>query len=137
MPLFKRKKKKENSKKEIKKGEKKEEYKGQLAVDVYDADTEFIVIAPISNVKEEKLDIFVEKNEVIISGTRELPEEEVGVENFLHRECYWGKFFRKIILPEEVDSYSSAASFKNGIIKVTLPKMRVTQRKRVKVNGAD
>ncbi len=140
MPLFKRRAKKENTKKTQKnKGseEIKGQYEGRLAVDVYETDEEFVVIAPISNMKEENLDIYIEKETITIGGTRELPEEEKGVEKFLHKECYWGKFFRQIILPEEVDSYTSRASFKDGIIKVNLPKMRVSQRKKVKINEAE
>ena len=129
MPFLKRRKKEKT--KEKKKPNNRE---GQLAVDVYENEREIIVIAPISNAKEESLDVYIEKNAVTISGTREVPEEESDVENFLHQECYWGKFSREIILPEEVDSYLSTASFKNGIIRVKLPKMKATQRKRIRVN---
>ena len=106
---------------------------GQLAVDVYETDMDIVIIAPISNVREDDVDIFIEDDRVIISGKRDLPEEEQEVERFIHRECYWGKFSRNIILPEEIDSQQAKASFKNGVIKIRLPKVRALERKKIEV----
>ncbi len=70
-----------------------------------------------------------------ISGKREVPEEGKDAERIIHQECYWGTFSREIILPEEVDSYSTKASFENGIIKLVMPKMKVAQRKKIVINN--
>ncbi len=129
MSFFKRFKKKE---KKAEKGMERQE--GKLAVDVYDTETAIVVIAPISNAKKDSLDISAEKNLLNISGEREAPEEGKNANGLIHRECYWGRFSREIVLPEEVDSFTASASFKDGIIKVNLPKMRFTQRRRIVVS---
>lgn len=97
------------------------EYGGQLAVDVYDSGEEFVVRAAIAGVRADDIDVSVNKDMVTIRGRR--PAEEAAMAGTaLYEECYWGGFSRTIILPTEVRADQVAASLKNGILKVRLPK---------------
>jgi len=109
-----------------------EESEGQLTVDVYETPTSFVIKSAVAGVSPENLDIAITNESVTIRGKRE-EEEKVKNGNYLHQECYWGRFARAIILPQEVDPDKSQASLKNGILKISLPKLNKAKSKRLKV----
>ncbi len=98
------------------------DYSGQLAVDVYQTDSDIIIRAAIAGVRAEDIDISVQNDMVTIKGVRQLTDE-VPAEQYLYQECYWGGFSRSIILPCEVSADGVKASLKNGILRVTMPKI--------------
>lgn len=98
------------------------EPEGQLTVDVYQTDKEIVVRSAIAGVKPEDLDISIENDVLLIKGKREEPKEEKA-KDYYYQECYWGKFSREIVLPEEVDSTKVEATMKNGILRVRIPKI--------------
>lgn len=111
------------------------EENGQLAVDVYQtADkNEIIIQATIAGVKESDIDIHITTNSVTVSGARERTQS-INEKDYLYQECFWGKFSRSIILPYEVDSENSIATFKNGILTIRLPKLDHSKKmKKLKV----
>src|SRR5882672_599392 len=71
---------------------------GQLTIDVYQNATEVIVESPIAGVEEKDLDIDITSDTVSIRGKRER-ERRVREEDYIYQECYWGKFFRSVVLP--------------------------------------
>lgn len=102
---------------------------GQLAVDVYQTESELVIQSAIAGVKPNELDISVEGDLVIIRGERKRPAEEG--EDYFSQECYWGSFSRKIILPVEVDPGRIDASLKDGILTIRMPK--ILREKKMKV----
>lgn len=109
-----------------------EDVEGQLTVDVYETPNSFIIKSAVAGVEPDKLDISITNEAVTIKGERS-SEEKVKAQNYLHRECYWGRFSRSIILPQEVDPDKSQASIKNGILKINLPKISKSKSKKLKV----
>lgn len=109
-----------------------EEAEGELAIDVYQTPSVFIIESTIAGVKPEDIDISLTSDSIIIKGKRE-KEEIIKTENYIHQECYWGKFSRSIILPQEIDPERTQASIKNGVLKITLPKVNKTKSKKIKV----
>lgn len=105
---------------------------GQLAIDVYETPAEIIVRSTIAGAKPEDLDIGIEENTVNIRGARH-NEERVKGENYLYQECYWGTFSRSIILPTEVDGDKAEASLKDGVLTITLPKIKKERERKIKV----
>ncbi|MBI3120231.1 MAG: Hsp20/alpha crystallin family protein [Candidatus Kerfeldbacteria bacterium] len=97
-------------------------YEGQLSVDVYETDTEIVILSTIAGVNIEDLDVTVNHDMVTIKGKRSKPPEEVSEDQYLYQECYWGGFSRSIILPEDVDVTNAAATLEAGILTVRLPK---------------
>lgn len=94
---------------------------GQLSVDVYENPHELIILAPVAGVKLSEINISLTEDILTIEGSREL-ERELSGEDYLIQECFWGKFSRSIVLPDHVDTSRIAASFKDGILKITIPK---------------
>lgn len=109
-----------------------EESEGQLTVDVYETPTNFVVKSAVAGVSQENLDIAITNESVTIRGSRQ-EEEKIKNGNYLHQECYWGRFARAIILPQEVDPDKAQASLKNGILKISLPKVNKAKSKKLKV----
>ena len=74
----------------------------------------------------------VTTDSISIRGSRKR-EKTVRDEDYLYQECYWGKFGRSIILPQEVDPEAAQVKFKNGILTVTLPKVNKKKTRKLKV----
>ncbi len=108
------------------------ETEGKLTVDVYQTPAEIIVESAIAGVKPEDLDINVSTDSLTIRGERRR-EERIKEEDYLYQECYWGRFSRSVILPEEVDPENAAVAFKNGILTVRLPKLNRKKSRKLKV----
>ena len=71
-------------------------------------------------------------NRLMIAAEREF-EEVDEKEEFYRHELGYGKLTRTVVLPDEVDPDNVHAELKDGILKVTLPKIRAAERHTVKV----
>ena len=111
-----------------------EEYEGQLAIDVYQTGSEVVIKAPIAGVKPEDIDIAINDDVVTVKGERK-QEKEIKQEDYYCQECYWGAFSRSVILPVGVAAEKAKASFKDGILTVTLPKASVAKSKKIRVRS--
>ena len=109
------------------------EPEGQLTVDVYQTPNDIVVESAIAGVRPEDIDIQVTADSIAIRGSRRR-EKEVSDEDYLYQECYWGRFARSIILPQEVDPDGANVTFKNGILTVRLPKVNKKKSKKLKVS---
>lgn len=109
-----------------------EEGEGQLTIDVYQTPEEVVVESTIAGVKPEDLDISITNEAVTIRGKRE-KTETIKDEDYFYQECYWGKFSRSIILPQEIDADKAVASLKNGILIIRLPKLNRQKTKKLKI----
>lgn len=108
------------------------EPEGQLTIDVFQTLTEIIIESAVAGVSPEDLDINVTTDSVSIVGRRKR-EKQVRDEDYIYQECYWGKFSRSIILPQEVDPEEAKVTFKNGILTIHLPKLNRRKSKKLKV----
>ena len=109
-----------------------EDAEGQLTIDVYQTPTEIVIQSTIAGVGPENLDIAITNESVTVKGKRERPEEGKEADYF-YQECYWGRFSRSIILPQEIDADQSTATFKNGVLTIRLPKVDKRMAKKLKV----
>lgn len=107
---------------------------GQLSIDVYETEKKIVIKSTIAGVKPEDLDISINNDMLTIRGERK-EEEDIEEDDYLYRECYWGNFSRTIILPSEVDTQKVDAELENGILTVTLKKIKEQEKVSVKVKG--
>jgi len=102
-------------------------------VDVVDRETEVVIKAEIPGVEKKDLDISVGEDTVTIKGsTRHEEKEEKG--DYYRREISSGAFLRTVALPAIVDGSKAKASFKDGMLELTLPKTEKAKRHSVKVD---
>ncbi|MBP7899025.1 MAG: Hsp20/alpha crystallin family protein [Candidatus Gracilibacteria bacterium] len=109
-----------------------DEQEGQLALDIYQTDSEIIILSAVAGVTEDELNISVTDEVLTIKGKRKL-DDKVPEEDYLTKECFWGDFSRSIVLPASADSAKIAASFKNGILRIAIPKVEKLQTKVIRI----
>ena len=102
---------------------------GQLTVDIYQTGSDLIIQSAVAGVDLKDLDISIDKDLVLIKGKRNRPNKEKG--DYFCKECYWGTFSRKIILPVEVNCDKIQAVLKKGILTIQIPKKTKEGKKRI------
>ena len=102
-------------------------------VDIIDHDNEVEVHAALPGVKKEDLDVSITNQTITIrsSTKEEKKEEEKG--KYFRREITRGEFQRTVSLPDNVDDANAKASFKDGILTVTIPKTEKSKRKTIEI----
>ncbi len=102
------------------------------AVDFYEDRDQLVLKAELPGVNREDLDLSLHDGVLTLAGER---REEKTFENAeVHRsERFLGKFQRSFTLPAAVDAAKVQASFKDGILTVTLPKAETAKPKQIEV----
>lgn len=117
---------------------KKEEWlkgeEGQLSIDVYQTPQEIVIRSTIAGVKPEDIDVSINDDMVTIRGERK-KDVEVSSEDYFYQECYWGKFSRSVILPQEIEVNKVKAEIQDGILTVRLPKSTKTKSRKIQVEA--
>jgi len=109
-----------------------QEAEGQLAIDVYQTPDEIVVESTIAGVKGDDIDVDVTSERVTIRGERSR-EEIIQDGDYYYQECFWGKFSRSVILPQEIDPDEATSVLKNGVLTIRLPKLHRDKSRKVKV----
>jgi HSP20 family protein len=103
------------------------------AVDIYETDKEIVLKAEIPEMQEKDIQIKVEDNILSVSGERRM-EKEVKEESYHRIERSYGSFSRSFTLPQTVDRDAIKAVYKEGVLKVTLPKKEEVKPKQIKID---
>jgi HSP20 family protein len=102
-------------------------------VDIIEDDKEYIIKAELPGVSKENVKVAVENGVLTISGERKLEKEEKNKK--YHRvERAYGFFVRSFTLPDVADAEHVKAEFKDGELKVHLPKSEKAKPKQIEVN---
>lgn len=102
------------------------------ACDIYETDNEIVVKAELPEVKKEDVHVSIENNLLTIRGERKL-SEETKRENYHRLERCYGEFTRSFRLPSFTDTGKINAEFKDGMLRVTLPKREEVKPKQIEV----
>ncbi|MEN3037977.1 MAG: Hsp20/alpha crystallin family protein [Candidatus Kryptonium sp.] len=106
---------------------------GYPLVDLIDADEELIIYAEVPGVSKEDVKVKIHNDVLTISGTRKepvMPEKA----NCIVSEREFGEFMRSIRLPYPVDVNKVSAEYKDGILKITLPKKDEVKPREIQIN---
>ncbi len=94
-----------------------------IAVDVADHDDEYVVTADLPGFDREEIDLTVDDTVVTLTATRQHEQDETGENgSYLHRERRSASVQRRISLPGAVEEENATATYRNGVLSVTLPK---------------
>jgi HSP20 family protein len=101
-------------------------------LDVSETKNDLVVKAEIPGIDPKDIDISLANEILTIKGEKKQEKEEKE-ENYHLTERSYGSFTRTIRLPREIQSDKISASYKNGILKVTLPKSEEAKKKEIKI----
>ena len=102
------------------------------AVDVYETDDDFVLIANMPGVVKENLRLQVQKGNLSILG--KINYNEVLNRKYILRENRPGHFFRRFKLSDSIDENKIAAEYRNGQLIVNLPKHERIKQRDIKIN---
>ncbi len=109
-----------------------DDFMGQLAVDVFESETELIIKARTAGVDRNDLDVSISDGILTISGTLS-SGDETDVSNWHIQECYWGEFSRTLALPVAVNEEGVKAELKDGVLTITFEKIKQERAKKIQV----
>ncbi len=101
-------------------------------VDIVEDENEYLIKAELPEVKKEEVKVTVQDDVLTISGERMFEKEEKG-RKYHRMERAYGSFARSFTLPEDADGEKVAAEFKDGVLKVHLPKSEQAKPKSIEV----
>lgn len=103
------------------------------ALDVYTTPESVVVEAGLPGVKPEDIDVTIEGDTLKIDGKfeKETDRKDVG---YFHRELSRGEFSRVVVLPAAVKADGATATFKDGLLKLVIPKAEETKTRHVRVS---
>ncbi len=103
-------------------------------VNVWSGEQKAVVTAEVPGVKAEDLDVSVEDGQLTIRCSRE-PEGTREGEQYLRQERWHGGFSRSVSLPFRIDQDKVSATYKDGILRVELPRAEEAKPSRIRIQS--
>lgn len=101
--------------------------------DITEDEKEYLIRMDIPGMEKNDIKVNFQDGRVTITGERKTEEKEEK-KGFIRQERYYGSFYRSFTLPEKIKEESIQATFKNGVLKLVIPKAEVVKPKMIKVN---
>ena len=102
------------------------------AVDIYETDSEIMVQAELPGIDRKDIALQLENNVLTLKGDRRF-EKETNQENYHRIERSYGAFSRAFTIPTIVDEDKIRADYRDGILKIALPKKEQVKAKQIKI----
>jgi HSP20 family protein len=104
------------------------------AVDIYETENDLVVKADLPDVDLKDIDVRVENQTLTIAGERKF-EKQDNVAGYHRIERSYGNFTRSFAVPNSFDTDKIAASFKNGVLSVSLAKKEAAKPRQIKIEA--
>jgi HSP20 family protein len=104
------------------------------SVDIYENKDQIVLEAELPGMKREDFDLSVENNVITLRGQRQFEKKDES-DNYHRVERAYGSFTRSFTLPNTVSAEGANAEYKNGVLRVTLPKREETKARRIEIKG--
>ena len=101
-------------------------------VDIKEEPQRFVIFADIPGVDPQQIEIHMDKGILTIKGERKTASDEEGA-RFSRIERAQGVFHRRFSLPDSADADAIAASGRNGVLEISIPKKPETTPRRIQV----
>jgi len=101
-------------------------------VDIVERENEVILKLDLPEINQNDIDIKVEEDTLIIRGERKFPKEAPH-ENYLQIERPYGSFQRTFSVPRMIDREKIKAAYKDGVLRIVLPKKGEVHPKQIVV----
>ena len=103
------------------------------AVDIYEQDGNIVLKAELPGIDPKDVDVRVENNTLTLRGERK-HDQEVKKENYHRVERTYGTFTRSFTLPNVVDTNNIKADYRDGVLRMTLPKREEAKPKQISIS---
>ena len=103
-------------------------------VDIYENKDQIVIEAELPGMKREDFDLSFENNVITLRGERRF-EKEAESDNYHRVERSYGSFARSFTLPPSVSGEGISADYRNGVLRVTLPKREEIKARRIEIQG--
>ncbi len=105
------------------------------ALDVEENDDAFTLHIELPGISADAVDVSIEENVLTISGERQFYSDK-DADGFRRVERSFGRFHRAVRLPDRVDPDKVAATYKDGLLTVTVPKAESAKPRRIQVEAS-
>lgn len=99
-------------------------------VDIVEREKEVLIKMDLPEVDQNEIDIKVEENTLIVQGERKFIKDTTD-ENYLQIERPYGTFQRTFSIPRTIDQEKIRASYKEGVLRILLPKKEMSLPKQI------
>ena len=103
------------------------------AVDIYEQGSDIVLKAELPGVDPKDVDVRLENSTLTLRGERKF-DNEVKKESYHRIERSYGSFTRSFTLPSVVDQAGIKAEFRDGVLRVTMPKREEAKPKQITIN---
>jgi len=103
-------------------------------VDIYESDEALVVKAELPGFSKEDIAVELKHNTLMLRGERKR-EAEMQEGNYHRMERTYGVFQRSFVLPTTVDQQKVKATYKDGVLELTLPKVEAAKPRRVAISS--
>jgi len=93
-----------------------------------------VIEAELPGMNREDFDLSVENNVLTLHGERRFEKKDEG-DNYHRVERSYGSFSRSFTLPQSVSAEGANAEFRNGVLRVTLPKREDVKVRKIQIKG--
>jgi len=102
------------------------------SIDVKENKEAFMIKAELPGVEKENVSVTYEDGVLTIKGEKKVEKEEKDDKTH-HVECSYGSFMRSFTLPGEIKADKIEASYKDGILKLRIPKSEESRKKQMDI----
>jgi HSP20 family protein len=102
------------------------------ATDIYEMDNSVVVQIDLPGINPKDIDVVIENNVLTIRGERGF-EAKISSEALHRMERSYGKFARSFALPVSVDAQHVDATYKNGVLTLSIAKAEHARPKRIQI----
>jgi len=103
-------------------------------VDIRETDKEITITADLPGMKLEDIDVSVDENQLVIKGERKLEKKEEE-KDYVRVERSYGSFYRSFSIGIPVKEDQIKASYKDGVLKIVVPKAEAKKPKKIAISG--
>lgn len=102
-------------------------------VDIFEKDDTIVIKAELPGVDKKDIQIDIKENILTLRGER-ATDNEIKEDNYYRRERTCGKFERLFTLPDHIDAEKITAEFKDGVLRIGIPKPEETKPRKIDVH---
>jgi HSP20 family protein len=107
-----------------------------VPVDMYETDNDVVIKASLPGMQSDDVDITITGDSLTIKGEHK-DEKEVKREHYYRQERLYGSFSRTLHLPSHLKTDAAEATFENGVLTLTIPKVEEVRPKTIKIKAGE